>query len=80
MKLFITAEPGARARRRWLERGQVGELAAVEAELRARDAQDAGRDVAPLRPAEGAVVIDTTALDADAVFARAMAEVSRAFA
>ena len=80
VKLFITAEPGARARRRWLERGQVGELAAVEAELRARDAQDAGRDVAPLRPAEGAVVIDTTALDADAVLARAMVEVSRAFA
>ncbi len=80
VKLFVTADPEARARRRWLERGQVGSLAEVEAELRARDAQDAGRDVAPLRPADGAVTIDTTALDADAVFARAMEVVRRAVA
>ncbi len=75
VKLFVTAEVGARARRRWLElsgRGVDVPLAEVEAELRARDAQDAGRAVAPLRPAADAVVLDTTGLDADGAFARAL--------
>ena len=50
-------------------------LAGVEAEMQARDAQDAARAVAPLRPAPDAVVLDTTALDADAAFAAALAAV-----
>lgn len=72
VKLFVTADVAARARRRWLELGQAVPLAEVEADLRARDAQDAGRATAPLRPAADAVVIDTTAMDADAAFAHAM--------
>lgn len=75
VKLYVTADPGARAHRRWLElqgRGVAIEVAEVEAEMRARDAQDAGREVAPLRPAADAVLLDTTGLDADAAFARAM--------
>lgn len=75
VKLFVTADAGARARRRWLElseRGASVPLQDVEADMRARDAQDAGRAAAPLRPAADAVVIDTTSLDADAAFARAM--------
>ena len=72
VKLYVTAAVAARARRRWLERGRDAPLAQIEAEMRARDAQDAGRATAPLRPAEDAVHIDTTTLDADAVFARAM--------
>ena len=75
VKLFVTADVGARARRRWLELGQAVPLAQVEADLRARDAQDAGRATAPLRPAADAVVIDTTAMDPDAAFAHAMAVV-----
>lgn len=72
VKLYVTADIAARARRRWLEMGAHVRLEQVEAELRARDAQDAGRAVAPLRPAADAVVLDTTGLDADAAFARAM--------
>ena len=75
VKLFVTASPAARARRRWLElqgRGVAATLASVEAELQARDAQDAAREAAPLKAAADAVVLDTTELDADAALARAL--------
>lgn len=75
IKLFVTATPAARARRRWLElqaRGVVMPLAQVEAEMQARDGQDAAREAAPLRAAADAVMLDTTELDADAAFARAL--------
>jgi cytidylate kinase len=75
VKLYVTADVTARAWRRWTElaaRGVDVPLQQVETEMRARDAQDAGRVAAPLRPAEDAVLLDTTALDADAVFVRAM--------
>lgn len=74
-KLFVTASPAARARRRWLElrgKGVERPLAEVEAEMRARDAQDAGRSTAPMRPAEDAVTLDTTELDAEAAFRTAL--------
>ena len=41
--------------------------------MKERDARDAGRDIAPLEPAEDALVIDTSDLDADSVFAQAKA-------
>jgi cytidylate kinase len=75
IKLFITASPEERARRRHLElaaRGNNADPAQVLAELCARDEQDAARAVAPMKPAEDAVLIDTTTLDADAAFARAV--------
>ena len=75
VKLFVTASLEARARRRWLERQARGEDAGLEqvaAEMRARDAQDETRAAAPLRPAPDAVVLDTTALDAERTFAQAM--------
>ena len=75
VKLFVTASPAARARRRWLElqgRGIAATLETVGAELQARDAQDAAREAAPLKAAVDAVVLDTTGLDADAAFARAL--------
>jgi cytidylate kinase len=74
-KLFVTASPEARARRRWLElkgRGLVRDLAEVEAEMRARDAQDAGRSTAPMKPAEDAIILDTTALDIEHAFQMAL--------
>mgnify|MGYP002654834106 FL=1 len=61
VKLFVTASPEARARRRHAElaaRGVMRDLADVEAEMRARDAQDAARATAPMKPAEDAVVLD----------------------
>ena len=76
LKLFVIATPEARAQRRWLElhdRGLAADLAEVERDIRARDAQDAARAIAPLRPADDAVVIDTTTLDRDAAFAAVLA-------
>ncbi len=70
-KLFVTASPEARARRRHAElaaRGVVRDLADVEAEMRARDAQDAARATAPMKPAEDAVVLDTTQLGIEEAF------------
>ena len=75
VKLFVTADLHARAHRRWLElqgRGLHVPEAAVLAELQARDTQDTGRAAAPLRAAPDAAVLDTTALDADTAFARAV--------
>ncbi|MBL6079984.1 (d)CMP kinase [Belnapia sp. T18] len=78
VKLFVTASPEERGRRRWLEllsRGVAADAAQVEAEIRARDAQDAGRAVAPLKPAADALLLDTTRMDAEAAFATALAMV-----
>lgn len=75
VKLFVTASVEERARRRWLElrgRGIAADRAQVQAEIRDRDAQDATRPVAPLRPAPDALQLDTTALDAEAAFAAAL--------
>ena len=66
LKLFVTADPGARARRRWEEVGRAVPLAEIEADMRARDTRDRTRETAPLLQADDAVLIDTTALDADA--------------
>ncbi len=83
VKLYVTASPAARAQRRWLEvsvRDPSVTLAAVTAEMAARDARDAGRDAAPMRPAEDAMVLDTTGLDADAAFAAAIALIAEKLA
>lgn len=74
-KLFVTASPEARARRRWLElkgKGIERDFEDVEAEMRARDAQDAQRSTAPMKPAGDAIVLDTTALDAEHAFHMAL--------
>ena len=74
-KLFVTASPEVRARRRFLElqgRGQAAEYETVLAEIRARDEQDMNRAVAPLKPAEDAKLLDTSELDAEAAFQAAM--------
>ncbi len=81
VKLFITASPEERARRRHREldaRGEAASLAAILADIQARDARDASRAAAPLRAAADAVVLDTTELDADEAFAAARAVVDRA--
>jgi len=76
-KLFVDARPEVRARRRWLElqaqnTNPLPDLAAVEAELRVRDARDRSRAIAPLRQAEDAVLLDTSDLDIEAAFAKAL--------
>ncbi len=75
VKFFITAKTQVRAERRLRElqaRGEDAIYARVLADMQARDARDSQRDIAPLVAAEDAYVLDTSALDADAVFARAI--------
>jgi cytidylate kinase len=75
-KLFVTASAEARGRRRWLElqaRGVAADLDDVTAHIRLRDQQDRDRAAAPLVPAADAMELDTTDLDAEATFARALA-------
>lgn len=77
-KFFVSASPAARARRRHeelLARGLPSDEARVRAEIEERDARDAGRDVAPLRAADDAVAIDTTALTPEQVLERMLAVV-----
>jgi CMP/dCMP kinase len=70
-KIFLTASTGARARRRLAELRQQGATAIYEnvlQDLKERDARDSERPTAPLIAAPDAIVIETTTLDADAVF------------
>ena len=65
LKIFLTATPDARARRRLSQRGRAAGDAAVRREsqaLAARDAADTARPIAPLKPAADAVLLDSTAL------------------
>jgi cytidylate kinase len=81
VKLFVTATPEERARRRHLElvaRDEPADFTAILDDIRRRDERDTSRAVAPLRPAPDAVVIDTTALDADAAFRTALELVENA--
>jgi cytidylate kinase len=80
VKFYLDATLETRARRRWAEfraQGLPVELATVRAELEARDRQDRTRDLAPLRPAPDAVVIDTTGLSVDEVVVRLLTEIER---
>lgn len=79
VKIYVTASPEERARRRYLEmqsRGETISLEAVLQDIRRRDERDSKRSVAPLTAAADAVCIDTTDLDADAVLEKALAIIS----
>jgi cytidylate kinase len=75
VKLFVTATPEERARRRYLELKQAG-IAATEqdvlADIKRRDERDRNRAAAPLRKAPDAYLLDTTNLDIDAAFKAAI--------
>ncbi len=80
LKIFLTATPDERARRRLSQRGQAvdGELVRRESQaLAARDAADSTRRIAPLKPATDAVLLDTTALTLEAQVTRVV-ELARA--
>ena len=65
LKVFLTADPEVRARRRLAQEGRAadaGNVGQATAQLGSRDAADARRAVAPLKPAPDAVVLDGTAL------------------
>jgi cytidylate kinase len=66
VKVFLTADPSARAERRTAENG-VGTVEATQADLLRRDAIDTGRKAAPLTMADGAIHLDTTPYTLDEV-------------
>jgi CMP/dCMP kinase len=72
VKVFLTADPSARARRRSAEMtaGQARDLATVQADLLRRDKHDSSRTASPLAIADDAVVLDTTELTLDQVIDR----------
>lgn len=79
LKVFLTASDEVRARRRWLEHQQKGDaidLARTLDEIRERDRRDASREHSPLIRANGAVLVDSTAMEAEEV-ARLIAMLAR---
>jgi cytidylate kinase len=75
VKLYVTASPEVRAQRRvreLLERGMSAHYEDVLADIRARDDRDSNREVAPLRQAPDASVLDTSELDVDQAVAEAL--------
>ncbi|MBX9926225.1 MAG: cytidylate kinase [Hyphomicrobiaceae bacterium] len=80
VKIFVTASPDIRAARRHAEmslRGETSTLAEVLADIKERDARDAGRGAAPLTMAADAVLLDTSELDIDAVLQAAVRLIER---
>jgi CMP/dCMP kinase len=74
-KLFVTASPEERARRRHLEavsRGEAVEFRTILEDIRRRDERDSTRSAAPLKTAADAALLDTTLLDQDAAFRAAL--------
>lgn len=80
VKIFVTALPEVRAQRRYLERKSQGDDVTYDEVLemiRQRDERDANRASAPMRPAEDAVLLDTTNLDIEAAFDAAVGLIKR---
>ena len=70
VKFFLSATPEARAKRRYLElveKGMDVRLEDIERDMILRDQNDSTRDLAPLKPAEDAILIDSTAMTMDEV-------------
>lgn len=81
-KFYITASAEVRAERRYLEYEQKGTLGGrrlgeILAEIVERDERDMNREVAPLRPAEGAMIVDTSELGVDEVVAEVLSLMGR---
>jgi cytidylate kinase len=82
-KLYVTATPEVRADRRWKQLTGQGErvtYADILADIRRRDERDGGRESAPMRPADDAVLLDTTEMTIEAATdaARRIVEAARA--
>jgi CMP/dCMP kinase len=72
LKVFLSAAPEERARRRASQTGREGELDRIREAIALRDRQDSEREVSPLKPAPDSVVLDTTALSLDEVISRVL--------
>jgi cytidylate kinase len=72
LKIFLSAAPEERARRRAHQTGREEELDRIREAMRKRDRQDSERETSPLKPAPDAVTLDTTSLDLDGVVSRVL--------
>lgn len=75
VKIYVTASTETRAERRFKElqsKGENATYAAVLTDMKERDARDAGRSTAPAKPADDAVILDTTTMTADEAFVEAV--------
>ncbi len=80
VKIYLTAAPEVRAQRRYnqlIDKGENVSLAALVEQVRERDERDEGRQVSPLRPAAGALILDSSTLTIEQVFAAALKQVRR---
>lgn len=83
LKVFLTASPEARAQRRYKqlkEKGMGANLDALLRDIAERDARDASRSVAPLKPAPDAIVLDSTGMSIDAVVQYVLKELAQRLA
>ena len=79
-KVFVTARPEVRARRRFAERQEQGLAVTYDgvlADIERRDARDAGRESAPMRAAPDADLLETSDLDIEAAFEAAVGLIKR---
>jgi cytidylate kinase len=77
-KLFLTASAEARAERRYKQlcaKGESVDMAELVRDIRERDERDSNRTISPLKPAKDAVIIDSTTMAIDEVFARMLAAI-----
>jgi CMP/dCMP kinase len=72
LKIYLSATPEARARRRAYQTGREAELDRIREAMKKRDRQDAERETSPLKVAPDAVVLDTTALSLEEVVSRVL--------
>ena len=72
LKIYLSAAPEERARRRAHQTGREAELDRIQEAMKERDRQDSERATSPLKPAPEAVILDTTSLDLDGVVSRVL--------
>lgn len=75
LKIYLTASSDERARRRYnqlKDKGLDANLAALSLDIAERDRRDASRPIAPLKPADDALIVDSTSMPIDAVLARVL--------
>jgi cytidylate kinase len=75
LKIYLTASAEERARRRYnqlKDKGLDANLAALSLDIAERDRRDASRPIAPLKPADDALIVDSTSMTIDEVLARAL--------
>ena len=79
LKVFLTASAEERARRRYLQlkdKGETVTLTSLLEEIRARDERDTNRSIAPLKPADDAIILDSTTMTIEQVLDRILSEVA----